>query len=73
MKRNLKVVPVPSSTLVRVVWEGGGEVPDALKGQYTSSYAANMAILAWYSTKGAVEEEVALLKRDDERKRAAAK
>jgi len=44
-----------------------------LKGHYTSPAAANIAIASWRGSKGAVEEEVALLKKEDESKKAVAK
>ena len=64
-KRNLTVVKVPYSTLYAVAWEGGGELPDKLKGQYTTHAEAKIAIQAWMATSRP-EEHVALMKKDDE-------
>lgn len=69
-KRELKVVPVENSTLYRVVWDGGGELPDMLKSNYTSPAEAKTAIARWKATKTA-SEEVDLYKKDEEAKRAA--
>lgn len=47
MSKSLRIEPVPASTLVRIAWTGGGEVPDELKGAYTSRTHADLAIKAW--------------------------
>lgn len=46
-KRTLRIEKVPASTLLRIVWNGGGEVPAALSGSYTSHLSAETAIKAW--------------------------
>lgn len=48
--RSLRIEKVPATPLVRVVWNGGGEVPAELSGCYTSHAAAKQAI-AEYSAK----------------------
>lgn len=47
--RSLRIEKVPATTLVRIAWNGGGEVPDELKGHYTSPLAAKQAIAVWTS------------------------
>lgn len=39
--------------LFHVYWAGGGEVPDMLKGEYTSLGAAQLALKAFYAHKQA--------------------
>lgn len=46
-RRTLRVESVPASTLVKLAWNGGGELPEALKGFYTSHKEATKAIDAW--------------------------
>lgn len=46
-KRSLRIEKVPASTLVCIKWNGGGEVPAALSGHYTSYLQAKLAIDAW--------------------------
>lgn len=44
-KKELMVVRVsPTSNMYKIVYEGGGEVPDELKGDWTSPTFANNAI-----------------------------
>lgn len=31
-QRSLRIEQVPASTLVRIAWNGGGELPEELKG-----------------------------------------
>lgn len=47
MSKALRVVPVPASSLVTIEFEGGGEVPDALKGNFTSVATARARIREW--------------------------
>jgi hypothetical protein len=47
--RTLRIEPVPASVLVCVAWNGGGELPQALKGSFTSAAIAQMAINAYLS------------------------
>lgn len=47
MTKSLRVVPVPASSLVKIEFEGGGEVPDELKGTFTSTQTANARIKEW--------------------------
>lgn len=72
-KRKLVVVG-PSeerhTTLFEIKWEGGGELPDKLKGQYTSASEAKIAIASYLSTMKP-EDEVALLKKDDDKRQVA--
>lgn len=65
-QRQLIILPLPASTMVRIAWDGGGELPDALKGSYTNHSEARSAIMSWMASSGRVEEEVALMKKDHE-------
>jgi hypothetical protein len=46
-ERSLRIEKVPASTLVRIAWNGGGEVPQSLQGSFTSHAAARQAIEVW--------------------------
>lgn len=59
MAKQLRVEKVEASTLVRIAWTGGGEVPDALKGSYTSRAEAELAISRWLSANP--DKDVAVL------------
>lgn len=50
-RRSLLIVPVPNSAMLAIRWDGGGEVPGALSGQYTSRKAAIDAISVWLSSQ----------------------
>lgn len=58
MAKELRVEKVESSTLVRIAWAGGGEVPDALKGSFTSRTEAERAIERWKSANPSKEDVV---------------
>lgn len=58
MSRNFRIEPVPSSSLVRIVWEGGGEMPAKLSGGYTTPAKAKEAIAAWTDEQGREVEVV---------------
>ncbi len=45
------VLPVPASTLCKIALEGGGEVPDVLKGSYTAPAYALRDINAYLAAK----------------------
>jgi hypothetical protein len=47
--KRLRVEQVPGNTLLRFAYEGGGEVPDDLKGQYTSYAEAKRKLAVWES------------------------
>lgn len=72
MTRSLRIEKVPATTLVRVVWNGGGEVPAVLSGTYTSPLAAKRAIEVWKAQSGRteVEEESPAMDEDKERQEA---
>lgn len=72
MTRSLRIEKVPATTLVRVVWNGGGEVPGVLSGTYTSHAAAKLAIDVWKAASGReeVEEESPDMDEDKERQEA---
>lgn len=69
MKRALKIEKFPASTLVRIAWEGGGELPDRLKSLYTTPRDAQMAIDAWMASENREVELVELYKKDEEAKK----
>lgn len=50
--RSLRIEKVPASTLVCIKWNGGGEVPAALSGNYTSRTAAQRDIELWKLMNG---------------------
>jgi hypothetical protein len=54
-KRTLRIEPVPATALVRVAWNGGGELPQALKGYYTSVKDAQRAIDVWSTNQSRPE------------------
>ena len=47
MSKQLRIEKVEASTLVKIAYTGGGEVPDALKGSYTNRTEAELAIARW--------------------------
>jgi hypothetical protein len=47
VRKALILEPVPGGALLRFRWEGGGEVPAALSGQYTSVAVGRKAAAAW--------------------------
>lgn len=51
-QREFRLVTDDTSALTRVEYEGGGEVPDALKGLYTDGIEARKAIKAYAAEKG---------------------
>lgn len=51
-QKNFRLVVDDLSALVRVEYEGGGEVPAILSGLYTDSVEANKAIAAYAADKG---------------------
>ncbi len=53
--RSLRIEKVPATTLLRIVWNGGGEVPAPLTGTYTSHTMARQAIEVWKSVNGREE------------------
>jgi hypothetical protein len=58
MSKELKMrVAAGKGSLREVYWEGGGEVPQALKGLYTSVQDAQVDINKYLSTKETVKDE----------------
>lgn len=58
-QRSLRIEQVPASTLVRIAWNGGGELPEELKGYYTTPAEAKKAIQSWEAkSKRSVDVEV---------------
>lgn len=55
-KKVLEIVPAHQSALLRLQWIGGGELPEELSGNYTSSVNAKGAALAYYASKGETVE-----------------
>lgn len=47
MSKNFRIEPVEASTMVRIAYVGGGEVPDALKGMFTNATIAKQHLAAW--------------------------
>lgn len=65
MAKQLRIEKIEASTLVRVAWTGGGEVPDALKGGFTSRTEAEAAIARWLALNPSKEVEVVAPDRED--------
>lgn len=66
MTKKLRIEPVEGTTMVRIAYEGGGEVPDALKGSFTNATIAKQFIashLAAHPEKA--QEDVEIVKRDE--------
>lgn len=58
-QRSLRIEQVPATTLVRIAWNGGGELPEELKGHYTTPAEAKKAIQNWEAkSKRGVDVEV---------------
>lgn len=68
-KRSLRIEKVPASTLVKIAWNGGGEVPAELSGTYTSYHSANMAIEVWKSNNKREEVEIDSPDPDEDKER----
>lgn len=66
MTRSLRIEKVPSSTLLCIKWNGGGEIPGVLSGTYTSYHAANQAIKAWLAEQSEREVEVVAPELDEQ-------
>lgn len=67
MSKKLRIEAVPNSTLVRIAYEGGGEVPDGLKGHFTTETIARQFIAAWQAANP--EREVELADKQEEPRR----
>lgn len=57
-RRALIIEPIPQSANLRIVWDGGGQVPNALSGQYTTHAAAKQAIIIWLAEQPDREVEI---------------
>lgn len=66
MAKQLVIEKVEASTLVRIVWTGGGEVPDALKGSYTTRAEAQRAIVRWQAANPEKAEVQVVEKKEEE-------
>lgn len=73
MKKNLAIRAVPASTMVELYWEGGGELPDSLKGSYTNTKAAQTAIAQFMGSPDREEQLVEAYKKDEAKKPATTK
>lgn len=47
MSKTLEIEGVPNSALVRIKWQGGGELPAELRGNFTSASYAKARIAEW--------------------------
>lgn len=56
-RKALRIEKAPGTACVRFAWNGGGEVPHALQGLYTTHLAAKSAFQAW----NAEQEEAVVL------------
>lgn len=73
MTRSLRIEKVPATTLVRIVWNGGGEVPAVLSGNYTSALQARFAIESWKAAAGREEVEEESPSMDEEKEKQEAR
>jgi len=67
-KKELKVTLVPNSgSMYEIYYVGGGEIPEALKGMYTSEYIANVRVIQHLMEEKVKLQEAANRKRKSER------
>lgn len=67
MSKSIRIEAVPSSTLVKFAWNGGGELPAELSGTYTNTAAAMQAFRAWIANQK--DREVNLEQKEEAPKR----
>ena len=65
MSNQLRIEKIEASTLVKIAYTGGGEVPDALKGAYTNRTEAELAISRWLAANPDKEVVVQPPERED--------
>jgi len=65
--KNLRIEGDPGSALVRIVFEGGGELPASLSGKFTSPADAKRAIEVWKASKDGRPVEVKVKNEEDEK------
>ncbi len=65
----LIIEPVPQSTLVKIRWRGGGEVPAVLDGTYTSAILAKRAVNTWLAQEDQQGRQVEVLVAREEEER----
>lgn len=65
MSKQLRIEKIEATTLVRIAFTGGGEVPDSLKGAYTNRTEAEVAIKRWLSANPGKEVAVQPPERED--------
>lgn len=66
MTKKLRIEPVEGTTMVRIAYEGGGEVPDSLKGSFTNSAIAKQFIAAHIAANPEkAQEDIEIVKRDE--------
>lgn len=67
MSKSLVIEPIPGTTMVQIKFEGGGELPEALKGAWTNRSLAHKAIDVWRSDKKDRNVEVKDQRVEDEK------
>lgn len=65
MSKQLRIEKIEATTLVKIAYTGGGEVPDALKGAYTNRTEAELAIKRWLNANPDKEVVVQPPERED--------
>ena len=65
--KNFRIEPAPASALVQIAWEGGGELPDDLKGSFMTPADAKRAIEVWKAKNPDRDPEV-IVQREQEEK-----
>lgn len=56
-QRSLRIENAPGTALLQIAWNGGGELPAALQGMFTSTAEAQRIIDAWSAGRREVEVE----------------
>jgi len=64
LKKNLLIRSIPASTMVEIYWEGGGELPSALKGAFTNIKTAKQAIATFLDSTDREEQLLEAYKKD---------
>lgn len=67
MSKSFRIEPVEATTMVRIAYVGGGEVPDALKGLFTNITIAKQHLASWQAANPEREvKEVEVVQRGDD-------
>lgn len=64
--KTLRIEPVPASTMVRIAWNGGGQLPPELEGSWTNTKMAQQAITAWATKNERGEMKAEVVEREQD-------